>query len=278
VHLGTNAPCLAPCLQASEAFAEDPDEAGGVMTMEDGVLAPPLDSKTVESAFVAETTGAEALQPHTLEFGTEDIVLVNVAALTLDIDDLKPLSAPIPHLTDPAPASAAECAITRDVPHCKAVDTSHWATLAMCPDAIFPDANGSMAVDRRATSEHAFPIDDGTICWPSRWQEDVSSTTPKYDNIAATHGGKEALRPPSPVSIILGGFKAITNSFSDNIPPLTFTRDCHSHPPDHAHQHVAQPDPTSPQPEDDTVADVPSNPLSSAKGTHFVASLGLRAK
>jgi len=278
VHLGTNAPHLVPCLQASEAFAEDPDKAGGVTTIEDGAAAPPLDSKTVELAFAAKTAGTEALQPCMLEFGTEDIVLVDVATLTLNINDLKPLSAPVPHLTDPAPASAAECAITRDVPHRKAVDTSHWAALATRPDAIFPDVNGSMAVDRCATSEHAFPIDDGAICWPSRRQEDVSSTTPKYDNIAATHGGKEASRPPSPVSIILGGFKAITNSFSDNHPPLAFTHDRQSHPPDHAHQHAAQPDPTGPQPEDDTVADAPSNPLSSAKGTHFVASLGLRAK
>jgi len=278
VHLGTNAPRLAPCLQASEAFAEDPDEAGGVTTMEDGAAAPPLDSKTVESAFTAKTAGTEALQPHMLEFGTEDIVLVDVAALTLDIDDLEPLSAPVPHLTDPAPASAAECAITRDVPHREAVDTSHWAVLATRPDAIFPNANGSMAVDRRATSEHAFPIDDSAICWPSRRQEDVSSTTPEYDNIAATHSSKEALCPPSPISIILGGFKAITNLFSDNHPPLAFMRDRHSHPPDHAHQHAAQPDPTGPQPEDDTVADAPSNPSSSTKGTHFVASLGLHAK
>ena len=163
MHLGTNAPRLAPCLQASEAFAEDPDEAGGVTTMEDGAAAPPLDSKTMESAFAAETAGAEALQPRTLEFGTEDIILVDVAALTLNIDDLKPLSAPVPHLTDPAPMSAAEYTITCDVPHRKAVDTSHWATLATCPDAIFPDANGSMAVDWRATSEHTFPIDDGTV-------------------------------------------------------------------------------------------------------------------
>ena len=150
--------------------------------------------------------------------------------------------------------------------------------MATRPDAIFPDANGSMAIDRCATSEHAFPIDDGAIRWPSRRQEDVSSTTPEYNNIAATHGGKEASCPPSPISIILGGFKAITNSFSDNHPPLAFTHDRQSHPPDHAHQHAAQPDPTGPQPEDDTVADTPSNPSSSAKGTHFIASLGLRAK
>jgi hypothetical protein len=41
VHLGTNTPHLVPCLQVSEAFAEDLDKAGGVMIMEDGALAPP---------------------------------------------------------------------------------------------------------------------------------------------------------------------------------------------------------------------------------------------
>jgi len=235
VHLGTNAPCLTPCLQASEAFTEDPDEAGGVMIMEDSAPAPPLDSKTMESAFAAKTAGAEALQPHTLKFGTEDIILVDIAALTLDIDDLEPLLAPVPHLTDPAPTSTAECAITYDVPHRKAVDTSHWAALAMRPDTIFPDVNSSMAVGWHATSEHTFPIDDSAICWPSRQQEDVSLTTPKYNNITAIHSGKEALRPPSPISIILGGFKAITNLFSNNHPPLMFTHDHYSHPPDHAH-------------------------------------------
>jgi len=76
----------------------------------------------------------------------------------------------------------------------------------------------------------------------------------------------------------IGGFKAITNLFSDNHPPLTFTCNHHSHPPDHAHQHAAQPDPTGPQPKDDMVANTPSNPLSSTKGTHFIASLGLRMK
>jgi len=79
-----------------------------------------------------------------LKFGTEDIVLVNIAALTLDINDLKPLSAPVPHLTDPAPASTAECAITCNVPHREAINTSHWAALATCPDTIFPNANSSM--------------------------------------------------------------------------------------------------------------------------------------
>ena len=103
-------------------------------------------------------------------------------------------------------------------------------------------------------------------------------TTPEYNNIAAMHSSKEALHPSSPISIILGGFKAITNLFSNNHLPLAFMCNHHSHPPDHTHQHAAQPDPTGPQPEDDTVADMPSNPSSSAKGTHFIASLGPRVK
>ena len=216
VHLGTNAPCLAPCLQASEAFAEDPDKAGGVMTMEDGVPAPPLDSKTVESAFAGKTAGAEALQPHMLEFGTEDIILVNIATLTLDIEDLKPLLAPVPHLTDPAPASTVECTITCNMPHCEAIDTSHWAALAMHPDTILSDTNSSMAAIQHTTLMHTFCINNSTIRCPLGQQEDVSTSIYKSDHIAAMHSGKEALYPHSPISDTFGSPKALDPSFSDN--------------------------------------------------------------
>ena len=101
VHLGTNAPHLMPCLQASEAFAEDPDEAGGVTTMEDGALAPLQNSKTMESAFTAKTADTEVLQPHTL--------------MEAKHSTNKPLPALIPSITDPAPTSTAECTITCDV-------------------------------------------------------------------------------------------------------------------------------------------------------------------
>jgi len=57
-----------------------------------------------------------------------------------------------------------------------------------------------------------------------------------------------------------------------------FTCDRQYHPPDHAYQHAAQLDPTSPQPADDTMADAPSNPQSSAMEKHFVASHGLHVK
>jgi len=262
VHPGTNPFHLAPSLQALGAFAEGPDAAGGVTTTETGALAP-LEDSGISGINPDEAVAyGAAVQGNTLsgELGNEDIALVDVATLTLDTNDLEPLSAPVPHLTGPAPMSTAECATTHDVPHRKAVNTPHWAALAMRPDAIFPGAHGSTAADQRATSGHIFPINNGTIRWPPRRQDDVSPTTPKYDNVAAMHGSKEASRPPSPVSITFVGFKALTTAPHDNHPPLVFTRDCHYHPPDHTHRHAASHDPTSLQPIDNVVADMPSNP------------------
>jgi len=262
VHPGTNPFHLAPGLQALGAFAEGPDAAGGVTTTETGAPAPLKDSGIGGIDPDEAVAYGAAVQGDTLsgELGNEDIALVDVAALTLDTNNLEPLSAPVPHLTGPAPASTAECATTRDVPHRKAVNTSHWAALATRPDTIFPGAHGSTAADQRATSGHAFPINNGAIRWPPRQQDDISPTTPKYDSVVAMHGGKEASRPPSPISITFVGFKALTTSPHDNHLPLAFMRDRHYHPPDHAHRRVALHDPTGLQPVDDAVADVPSNP------------------
>jgi hypothetical protein len=93
---------------------------------------------------------------------------------SLDIDNPKPLLAPIPSLIDPAPTSATEHTTTYDMPYHRAVNTSIWAVSAMYPDTTFPDANGSIAIDWHATSGHASLIDYSTICWPSRWQVDAS--------------------------------------------------------------------------------------------------------
>ena len=280
VHPGTNPLHLAPGLQALGAFAEGPDAAGGVIMTETGAPAPLEDSGIGGINPDKAVAYGATVQGDTLsgELGTEDIALVNVAALPLDINDLEPLLAPVPHLTDPAPTSTAGCTITHNVPHHKAINTSHWAALAMCPDAIFPGAHGSTAIDWCATLGHAFPINNSTICWPSRQQDNISLTTPKYNNVTAMHGGKKASHPPSPISITFSSFKALTTSFSDNHPPLMFMCDHHYHPPDHAHQHAILHDPTGLQPADDAVANTPCNPLSSTKGTHFVASLGLCAK
>jgi len=149
VHLGTNPLCLAPGLQAPGAFAEDPDEAGGATTTETSAPAPLKDSRIGGIDPNEAVAYGAAVQGDTLsgELGTEDIALVNVATLPLDIDDLEPLLALVPHLTDPAPTSAAGCTTTCDVPYREAVNTSHWAALATCPDAIFPGAHGSTAID-----------------------------------------------------------------------------------------------------------------------------------
>jgi hypothetical protein len=148
----------------------------------------------------------------------------------------------------------------------------------MCPDITFPDVNSSMAVDWHATSGHVSLINNGTICWPLRWQEDISSTTPKNNHVTAMHSSKEASYPHSPTSNTFGSSKALTTSPSNNHPPLTFTHDYQYHPLDCTYQHVAEINPSSLQPADDIVAGVPNNTLTSAKGRHFVASLGLHAK
>ena len=57
------------------------------------------------------------------------------------LSDLKPLSTPMDHQvrlsSDQAPASAAECAMMRDVPYRKAVGALNWAALATRPDIAF---------------------------------------------------------------------------------------------------------------------------------------------
>jgi len=291
VHLGTNTPHLVPSLQCPGAFMEDPGESGGVPMVENSAPAPLADPDSAKSALMAETADAEALQPHTFNSGTEDIVPVDVATLSLSIETtssvstklipcntVKPLAAPVPPLTDPAPASAAVCIITCNVPYCKAIDTFNWATLAMRPDTILSDVNGSMATIRCATSAHTFCINNSAIYWPSGQQENVFSTTPENDNVTAMYSSKEVPQSCSPDSDTFGDPKPLDLSLSDNHPPLTFTCDCQYHPLDHAYQHAAQLDPTGPRPTDVTMADPPNNPLSSAKGQHFVISLGLRAK
>jgi len=74
---------------------------------------------------------------------------------------------PVDHLvcplTDPAPASAVECAITRNMPHHEAINTSSWAALSACPATTLTDVNGSMAVYQCAKSGHTFPIDGSTM-------------------------------------------------------------------------------------------------------------------
>jgi len=63
IHSGTNAPHIAPGLQVPETFVEDPVEAGGVWTVDDGLPMMHEDFEGMEFIFVAETADAEGLEP-----------------------------------------------------------------------------------------------------------------------------------------------------------------------------------------------------------------------
>jgi hypothetical protein len=60
VHL---VPCPTPSLQISGIFTEYPDEAGGVMMVENGALAQLKDFVSMESVFVADIIDAQAFKP-----------------------------------------------------------------------------------------------------------------------------------------------------------------------------------------------------------------------
>ena len=262
--------------------------------------APPRDSKTIESTFTAEIAGAKALQPHTCaeakrkldkppEEPNEKSVTSEVHPIAqgllqtggLNIDDSKPLAALVLPLTvtDSAPESATECAITQDVPHHGAVDTSNWAALVTRPDTTFPNMNGSKAIDsdQRATLGHAFLINgDTTPQFPK--QREAAPSLFEGNHAAATCSNTEAFWPCSPVSCAFGDFESHHIPFPNYQTAAAFTYNHQYHPPDRAYRHAAQINPGSLQPADDTVADTPNNPPASAKGRHFIASFGLRTK
>jgi len=116
--------------------------------------------------------------------------------------NLPPL--PVDHLvrplTDPAPTSTVECAITCNMPHCKAINTSSWATLLARPATTLTDVNSSMAVYQCAKLGHMFPIDGSTMAPLSRQKEDTPSPTIGSTHNAMTHGSQEASCLCSPVS------------------------------------------------------------------------------
>jgi len=298
-HSGTNDPRLEHIPDRPGAFAEDPGESGGGPTVENSASPPLTDPNGAALTFVAETadtgaaaprTPAEAKRSHDRPPWDDPILKpithkVRAAAQTLsqtggiNIDDLKlssmPRDHPVPPLTDPAPTSAAVCDITRDVPHCEAVNTLTWAASPARPATTFPDANGSTAVDWRATPRHAFPIDGGTMPPFSRQQEDAPSPTIGSAHDATMHGGQEASHPRNPVSGAFIDPDAPALSSLTNHAAIAFMRDHHYHPPDSlGHQDVKPPGSRA---ADDTVANAPT-PLLPAKVKHFAASPGPRTK
>jgi len=183
--------------------------------------------------------------------------------------DLPP--SPVDHLvcplTDPALASAAECTITHDVPHCKAVNTCTWAALPMRLATTFTDANSSIAVHWCATLGHTFPIDSGTTPPFSKQQEAAPLPTIVSRHIAAT----EASCPHNPISGAFANPNAPTPMSSNNHTAIAFKCNHPSHPPDPlGHQEHKPPSSCA---VDDMVADAPT-PLLPAEEKHFAASPG----
>jgi len=133
---------------------------------------------------------------------------INTAFPLYQLADSKFLSTPTDHQVllsiKHTPDSTAEsCIITHDMPHCGAVITFTWAALAMHPDAIFSNANSSTAIDWRAMSGHAFPINGGTTPPLLKLQEAAPLPTIGSRHIAATHSSKEASCPPAPPQALL---------------------------------------------------------------------------
>jgi hypothetical protein len=64
---GTTDPTTAQSLKLPGSFAEDPEEAGGVWSVEDGMPTLLEDFEGLEYAFAAETADAEALEPRSLD-------------------------------------------------------------------------------------------------------------------------------------------------------------------------------------------------------------------
>jgi len=62
-HLGTNDPCLVYIPAHPRAFAVDPGESGGVLTVENGALAPHTDPNGTEPVFMADTADAVTPDP-----------------------------------------------------------------------------------------------------------------------------------------------------------------------------------------------------------------------
>ena len=138
-HSGSHALHLSSSLQVP-GIMDGPDEAGGVCTVGYDASASLEGVKDMQDTLAAETTGAEAPKPRThaeaanVEHHMSHLhVQESSQVSSVDPDGLKPSPTPtdhpVTHLIDQAPASAAACAVTHDVPYFKAVGIPFAATL-----------------------------------------------------------------------------------------------------------------------------------------------------
>jgi hypothetical protein len=314
-HSGSHPPHLASSLQVP-GIADDPDEAGGVRTVEDDASASFKGVEYTQKAFAVETADAEAFKPRSLpeaanaERHTSHLVAQESSRIGgINPDGPKPFAMPVDHsVTLPinqAPVSTAAHAMTYDMPYRKAVHIPFMATSgpthsdfikrvpftfldtpdppSMYAEANSPvkgsaNANGSTAEDWCTTSGHASFIDGGTLLQLSQWQKTAPSPTTECDHVAAAHSNIEASWPHSTTSPFPGDLMPPSTFISDTPAAAVSTHNHQYHPPDHAYRHASHLNPSSLQPADDIVADTPKNTPTSTKGRHFVTSLGLRAK
>jgi len=211
VHSGTNAPHLAPSLHVPSAFLEDPDEAGGVTTEEGSVPKPLEDLNNTESAFAAETADANVPNPHMLAEATRSPDwLPREKSIEEKLDTCK--ARPVAQIFSQTGGVDAHMICDTKVAHVAANSRHvHWGAIKriLCyfsgtPDPPFThvetsspleglsDTTGNIAKDRRAISEHTFPIDGGTAYQSSKWQDNALSPTIRSGHITVTHSGKQA--------------------------------------------------------------------------------------
>jgi len=299
-HPGSHDPHLAPRSQCPGAFVEDPGDSGGVPTMGNSAPAPLDAPDDTESAFAAETAGADVLDPrmHTEAKHAPD--------------------QPLWEATTEKSAACKACPVTQGLSHTGKVDNgdtpstapslagnpgpAHWAaskripfTLTDTPDPPLmhnkasspldssPNVNGSTAEDWHATSGRASPIDSSTIPWPLKRQEDIPlPSTNEHNHVAAMHSSMEASWLCSLASMIFGNLKDPT-TFIPDTPAATAPTRNHQHHPCTEHIDVQCHQPHQVVKEGLTrLAHRPSSPAddseADAKERHFAASLGLHAK
>jgi hypothetical protein len=314
-HSGSHPPHLASSLQVP-GIVDDPDEAGGVHTVEDDASASFKGVEYTQKAFTVETADAEAFKPRSLpEAANTERHMSHLVAQessrigSINPDGPKPFAMPADHSVtlpiDQALVSAAAHAMTYDMPYCEAIHIpfaaasgpTHSDSIKQIPFTFLdtPDppsthaeanspvkgsanVNSSTAEDWHATSGHASFIDGGTLLQLSQRQKTAPSSTTEHDHVAAAHSNTEASRPHGTTSPFPGDLMPPSTFISDTPAAAVSMHNHQYHPPDHAYRHVSHLNPSSLQPADDTVADAPKNTPTSAKGRHFIASLGLRTK
>src|SRR5260221_6307825 len=239
---GTNAPRLAPSLQAPGAFAEDPDEAGGATTVEPGAPAPLVDPDGTQSTFTAKIADTGAPDPRTV---SDAMRCPNWPLREEPIEE-----EPDAHKARPVAQGSSQMSgvDTHAKVACVAANLghAHWEAVertlhhlsgtpdpppthveASSPSEGHANANpdGNMAKYRRAILGHASLTDSGAVPWSSKRQDIApsESLTTESDYIAAMHSVKEASWLHSPTPDISANLTGSTTSIPDITAIITLT-------------------------------------------------------